>query len=405
MHDDLKTPKRLLLSGVVGALIFTVGFLGGIALPSGTSQRLFASIPVVGGADPTPPEEIDLSQFWKVWNTLEEKFVPSATSTLPTVEERLWGAMEGLAKSYGDPYTTFLPPKEATIFKDDISGNFEGVGMEIGVRDGVLTVVAPLKDTPAYRAGLMPGDVILSIDETSTEGMSSDEAVQIIRGERGTAVVFSILRDGEILEISVVRDVIQIPTIDTRVEEGVFVIELYSFTAQSPRLFGEALQEFSESGTAKLILDLRGNPGGYLDAAIHMASWYLPDGEVVVTEDYGGEKDRVHRSRGFDVFNDNLEMVILIDGGSASASEILAGALQDYNIATLIGAQSFGKGSVQELVGVGESASVKVTVARWLTPNGTSISHSGLTPDIGVEYDPETDVDEQLQRALQFLNE
>jgi len=280
------------------------------------------------------------------------------------------------------------------------------VGMEIGIRDDVLTVVAPLKGTPAEAAGLLSGDKIIAIDGKSTERMSSDAAVRLIRGEGGTTVTFTLLRgESEVLEISVVRAVIEIPTIDTELrDDGVFVISLYNFGATSPDLFRNALQEFIDAGTTNLVIDLRGNPGGFLEAAVDMASWFLPDGAVVVREDQGsGQKEKVQRSRGYAVFNDSLNLAVLIDGGSASASEILAGALKDHGIATIVGATSFGKGSVQELINITGDTSLKVTVARWLTPNGLSISHEGLIPDVEVEYDPDTTEDRQLEAAAKLL--
>jgi carboxyl-terminal processing protease len=208
--------------------------------------------------------------------------------------------------------------------------------------------------------------------------------------------------------LKIVRDTINIPTLDTELRpDGVFVIRLYSFTANSADLFRDAIKKFTESNTDKLLLDLRGNPGGYLDAAVSMASWFLPTGKVVVTEDYGPGKDpTIHRSLGYNIFSDQLKFVILIDGGSASASEILAGALHDQGKAKLVGAQSFGKGSVQEVVKVTPDTLLKVTVAHWLTPNGTSISLKGLTPDYKVDFtakDAEAKKDPQLNKAVDLL--
>jgi len=401
--DDHKEPQTPMIRfAIIGALIFAVGFGSGVFIRGGQNLQAFSLF----GPDATPDEEVDLSTFWKVWNTLEEKFVQNASSTPPTNDELIYGAAQGLASAYGDPYTVFLPPAEAELFADDISGNFEGVGMEIGIRDGVLTVVAPLKGTPAEAAGLLSGDKIIAIDGKSTERMSSDAAVRLIRGEGGTTVVFTILRgDSEVLEIPVVRAVIEIPTIDTELrDDGVFVISLYNFGATSPDLFRNALQEFIDARTTNLVIDLRGNPGGFLEAAVDMASWFLPDGAVVVREDQGsGNKEKVQRSRGYAVFDDSLNLAVLIDGGSASASEILAGALKDHGIATIVGATSFGKGSVQELINITGDTSLKVTVARWLTPDGISISHEGLIPDVEVEYDPDTTEDEQLEAAAKLL--
>jgi len=233
----------------------------------------------------------------------------------------------------------------------------------------------------------------------------------LMRGPKGTTVTLTIFRDGEQNPrvIKIIRDIINVPTLDTEKRpDGIFVIKLYSFDANSANLFRNAMKEFVDSGDSKLLLDLRGNPGGYLDAAVDMASWFLPNGKTVVTEDYGGNKPAdVYRSKGYNIFTDKLKFVILIDSGSASASEILAGAMQDNGIAKLVGEQSFGKGSVQEVINITPDTILKITVAKWLTPKGTSISEKGLTPDYPVEIsakDAVAKVDTQLNKAVQLLN-
>jgi len=371
------------------------------------------------------PATVDFAPFWKTWNLLNEKYVTNDTAS---DQEKVYGAIQGLVSSLGDPYTVFFPPAEAEQFETDIRGEFQGVGMEIGMRDSALTVIAPLKGTPAERAGIRSGDQIIKIDDTVTSDLTIDKAVSLIRGEKGTAVKLTIVREGEgePLILSVVRDVITIPTIDTEIrneqngtvtgEQGtvgdtseIFVIRLYNFSAQSSILFRESLRSFVLSGKHKLILDLRGNPGGYLESAVDMASWFLPAGKVVVREEFAqGEEGSAYRSRGYNIFNDNLEMVILVNGGSASASEILAGALSEHGVAKLVGTQTFGKGSVQELVPITDNTALKITIARWLTPNGVSISKQGLTPDVVVEItkeDMETGKDTQMERAVELLSE
>lgn len=407
---DKKPFGQIAKVGVALALMLVIGFASGIAVAASGNQ-VFSNLPLLGdGLDPTPDASVDMGDFWKAWNALNQRFVEThATSTPPSAEARIWGAIQGLAAAYGDPYTVFMPPIEAKQFQDDIRGDFEGVGMEVGIKDGMLTVVAPLKGTPAERAGLRSGDMIIAIDKTPTDGMSTDEAVKLIRGEKGTTVVFTIIRDGASSEIPVVRDTIQVPTIETATEDGVFVISFYSFTANSAQLFARAIAQFNASGSDKLLIDLRSNPGGYLESAVAIAGHFLPKGTVVVTEDYKGKRENVvHRTpgRGSVTVKENVKVAILIDQGSASASEILAGALQDEGRAALIGARSFGKGSVQELVEINGGA-LKVTIARWLTPAGRSISDGGLTPDIEVEYtkeDREAQRDSQKLRAIQFLN-
>jgi len=417
----------------VQSIAFIVLVLAGVffAGVSFGESRIPAVNKVIGVEGKETPAELagkaDFAPFWQVWNTLNEKYVAATSTAVANNEQKVWGAISGLTSSLKDPYTVFFPPEESQLFEDEINGNFEGVGMEVGIKDDVLTVIAPLKGTPAERAGIRPGDKVLKIDETASANLRVDQAVKLIRGKRGTTVRLTILREGKTdpFELKVVRDVIDIPTLDFELKpgkiatagegdsgnglrsDGVFVIKLYSFSANSPHLFRNALRQFAESGSNKLLLDLRGNPGGFLDAAIDMASWFLPPGKVVVTEDAGGKDDsKIHRSKGYDVFNKNLKMVILVNNGSASASEILAGALQEHKIAKLVGTRTFGKGSVQELVKITPETSLKVTVARWFTPNGLSISAGGLTPDVEVKLtqeDLEKKKDPQMDKALQLL--
>ncbi len=345
--------------------------------------------------------------YWKAWQILNAEQVNNASST---VDSKIWGSIAGLAASYGDPYTVFFPPKEAKMFQDDIRGNFGGVGMEVGMKSNQLVVIAPIKGSPADRAEVKAGDAILSINGTSTAGMSVDVAVDLIRGEVGTQVKISFLSSGATkpAEKTITRETINIPVIDTaKKPNGVFVITLHSFTANSADLFRGALREFVLSGDHKLVLDLRGNPGGYLDAAWDMASYFLPAGKVIVTEDFGKNKaPNVYKSKGYNAFNSNLRMEILVDGGSASAAEILAGALKEQGVATLVGTKTFGKGSVQELVPITDNTSLKVTIARWLTPQGHNLSHDGLDPDYNVpvsDADAKAGNDLQMAKALDIL--
>lgn len=362
-----------------------------------------------GNFSASSQKELDLNPFWKTLETLDDKFIATtASSSVPSDKDKVWGAIEGLTASYGDPYTVFFPPKETSEFEEEVRGNFEGVGMEIAIKDKVLTVVAPLKNTPAERAGIKAGDQVLKIDKLYTGGMTVEEAIKHIRGPRGTIVTLAIKRNGGIEDIKVTRDIINIPTIDAKLrDDGVFVISLYNFSANSASLFRNALREFIESGSDKLVLDLRNNPGGYLESAVDMASFFLPLGKTIVIEDSGVKaKQKKERSAGYNIFTENLKMVILINEGSASASEILAGALREHNVAKLVGEKSFGKGSVQELVQITPDTALKVTIARWLTPNGKSISENGLEPDYKVVFtkkDIEKKIDAQMNKAVAIL--
>ncbi|HEY4510287.1 MAG TPA: S41 family peptidase, partial [Candidatus Paceibacterota bacterium] len=273
---------------------------------------------------------------------------------------------------------------------------------------------APLKDTPAYRAGIKAGDKIIKIDGTPSADFPPDKAIPLIKGKKGTQVKLTLAREGrdEPLEITVTRDVIKIPILDTeRKQNGIFLIKLYNFSANSAYNFRVALREFISSGSNKLIIDLRGNPGGYLESSVDMASWFLPMGDVVAREKFANGEEVVYRSKGYDAFI-NLPLILLVDGGSASASEIFAGALRESGKAKLVGEKTFGKGSVQQLVNITPETSLKITVARWLTPNGVSISKDGLSPDYEVKFPKEKDkdkgekeaLDPQMDKAIELLS-
>ncbi len=400
MFQDSKLKQNILLIALL-AIFFGSGYYFGL------NKNIVIQKEISLSNMEDASTKVDFAPFWKVWHIIDEK---SPNPEIATDQDRVYGAIKGLLGSLKDPYTSFFTPDEANMFESSIAGNFSGVGMEIGMKDGMLTVIAPLKDTPAYKAGIKSGDKILKIDDAITSDMSIDKAIKLIRGEKGTEVKLNIFREGdsEPREIKIIRDTINVPTLDTEMKDGIFTIKLYSFTANSADLFRGAIKKFTESGTNKLVLDLRGNPGGYLDAAVDMTSWFLPSGKTVVIEDAGkNSKQKNYRSQGYNIFNETLHFVILIDGGSASASEIFAGAMKDYNKALLVGTKSYGKGSVQEVVEVTPDTILKITIAKWLTPKGISISEKGLTPDYEVKYtakDAEGDKDPQMDKAVEILN-
>jgi len=430
--------KKITLLGTVAVLV-VAGFIAGVY--TGYSNKPVAD-KILGliNKDQEQPENVDFAPFWQAWKVVDDRYVSTqgvATTTVAsttlqktavTNQTRVYGAIEGMFKSLGDPYTVFFPPEEAKMFQEEVNGSFEGVGMEVGIRDGALTVVAPLKDTPAYRSGVKSGDRIIKIDGKPAADLAVDVAVKQIRGKKGTIVKLTIERNGEPQkEISLTRDTIVIPTISTEGNsivsadsrghdgirpDGVFVIRLYNFSAQSPDLFRQALQKFEDSGSSKLLFDLRGNPGGYLDAAVDIASWFLPAGKLVVSERTGtGDKTTSveHKSRGYVTQLRKVpRVVVLIDRGSASASEILSGALSEQGVAKLVGERSFGKGSVQELIPITTDTQAKVTIARWFTPNGRSISESGLNPDYTVlitKADMDKKIDPQFNKGLEVLKD
>ncbi len=405
MQELRKHSGFIVLALVLSWGFYHLGVKNGEAVPTTPSTSLTNT-----GAD--APSKVDFAPFWKAWNLINEKYVPaSTTKKQASDQEKVYGAISGLTESLGDPYTVFFPPVQSELFAADVRGNFEGVGMEVLAKDGVINVVSPLKGSPAEAAGMKAGDKIIGINGEVTAGFTTEDAVKRIRGAKGTKVTLTVARAGlkEPLDIAIIRDTIDLPVINTTtLPGGIFKIDLYSFSATSPNLFRSALREFVTSDTDKLIIDLRGDPGGYLEAAIDIASWFLPSDKVVVRESFGDwVSEKTYRSRGYDIFTDKLKLVILVDKGSASASEILAGALAENGRAKIVGEQTFGKGSVQELIDLTSDTSIKITVARWLTPNGNSISDKGVTPDYVVSIKPEDRTagrDPQLDKAVEILN-
>lgn len=394
----IKTGLRILLGLALVVGVFFGGVYVGYANKSATDK-----ISGIVNKESSITDTTDFAPFWKAWAILDEKF---ADADKTTAKDRMYGAIKGMMASFGDPYTTFFPPSENTVFETEIAGTFSGIGVEIGEKDGVLTVIAPLKDTPAEKAGLKSGDKIIAIDDTTTADLSIDKAITLIRGKVGTTVKLTVIREGLSASkvIPIVRQQIDLPTVKTekRPDSQVFIIHLYNFSAKSPASFYGALQEYIASGYSNLIIDLRGNPGGYLDAATKIGGWFIPEGKTIVKE-IGKTPDdvSVHTSTGPVLFPKNSKLIVLVDKGSASASEILAGALADQNIGIIAGEQTYGKGSVQEVVKLTQDTSMKVTVAKWYTPNGISISKSGLTPSVKIpSAEIKSDVDPQLESAV-----
>ena len=410
MFNFFQKSKSIIILVLVMVLFFILGVSYGRGRPV-FSLKSNVDLSIINNEIATTSPPINMAPFWEVWKVLDEKYVVTKKQEATTTsQDRVWGAIQGMTASLGDPYTVFMPPQDTKDFEENIRGNFEGVGMEIGIKDGVLSVISPLKGSPAEKAGIKAGDKIITIDGKPAMELTTDNAVKIIRGPQGSVVKISILRNGNTkpLNFEITRAVIDIPTIKTETKGDVFVISLYNFYAQAENQFNEALKEFVLAKKTKLVLDLRGNPGGYLDAAVDMASWFLPLGKTIVREDsINGSGEVVYRSKGNDIFTGkNLRMVVLVDGGSASASEILAGTLQEQGIAKLVGTKTYGKGSVQQLLQISGGTSLKVTIAKWLTPNGKSISDGGLTPDYEIKIsdaDLKAEKDPQMEKALELL--
>ncbi len=353
-----------------------------------------------------PDKSIDFGLFWKVWGLLRDKYVDSKDLDS---KKLFYGAIDGMLAATGDPYTTFFSPEENAEFKEEISGTFSGIGAEMGLKDEIITVIAPLEGTPAEKAGLLAGDKVVQIDGESTTALSLDEAVKKIRGEKGTIVKLTIFRQGEenTREVSVTRDTIVVKSVRFEMkDDGIALIRVSRFGDDTEAGFAEAVKQVKASNAKGLIIDLRNNPGGYLEAAVEMGSLMLPSQKIVVMEESGDGTRKEMKTRGGDVLS-GLKTVVLINQGSASASEILAGALRENrDNVTLVGKKSFGKGSVQELINVTQDTAVKITVAKWLTPKGNQINKVGISPDVDVDIsanDIENKRDPQLDKALELL--
>jgi carboxyl-terminal processing protease len=396
--------------GVSLALVAVVSFMLGVffaelkASDNGVSQ-----VGTVLNRDATPApgaEDVDFAHFWQVWEMIKDKYVSQPISDI----DLYYGSITGMVAALEDPYSVFLDPEFAEEFALELSGSFEGIGAEIGIKKNQLTVIAPLPDTPAERAGLKAGDSILAIDEVDTFGMVIEEAVQRIRGPKGTEVVLLIYREGaeETQDISIIRDTIVIESVkwETRRsgEKDVGIITISHFNENTEGLFSEAVQDMILEDPDHLILDLRNNPGGFLDTAVTVAGEWVSS-DVIVVEEFSDGSDHKYRSNGSARFAD-LPTIVLVNGGSASASEIVAGALQDHGKAIVIGETTFGKGSVQDYVEFLDKSALKLTIALWMTPNGRMIDKEGIAPDETVELtfeDFENDRDPQMDRALELV--
>lgn len=392
----------------LAVLLLGASFLGGAYYGYENRPAVERVLNVLGQEPPPQYKDVDFNLFWDVWRRVEEKYVDRDKIDRKNL---VLGAISGLVKSLKDPYTEFLPPPETKQFQEDIKGSFGGIGAEIGIRKGTLTIIAPLKDSPAERAGLRAGDKVLKVDDTITADLTLDEAVRLIRGEKGTEVRLTVVRESfdKTKEYKIVRDVIRVPILTTEKRDGgIFVIKLHHFTENASFEFRKAVKEFFESGSQKLILDLRNNPGGFLLISVDIASWFLPAGEVVAKERFADGSEEIYRSSGYRLLQDT-PMVVLINEGSASASEIVAGALRDARGAKLIGTKTFGKGSVQEIQNLTGGSSVKITIAKWLTPKGEEINGKGLEPDIKVELpkeepkEEEKEIDVIMEKGIEVL--
>ena len=343
---------------------------------------------------------IDVSSLQQTYNQLAANYDGTLDATL-----LVQGANRGMVAAAGDAYTTYMSPQEATDFNNGLSGNIGGgIGAVIGIKNDRTTIMSTLKDNPAIKAGLNAYDTILKVNDESTSGWTVDKAVSVIRGEAGTTVKLNIQRGSEIKDYTVTRAIINNPSVDSSVSDGVGTMTITRFDTETGDLARVAAQDFVKQGVKAVILDLRGNSGGYVSAAVDVAGLWL-DNQVVVTERVGDTVKDTLRS-GSNALLSGIPTVVLVDGGTASASEIVAGALQDHHAAKLVGDKTFGKGSVQLPISLDGGAELKVTIARWYTPNGKNINQQGIVPDtsaILTQSDVDKGVDPQLDAAKKIL--
>lgn len=400
----IDSKKQVFPIVVVGLLVTTSFFIGVFLGNRGFSELgpiSFAPKSELVNRDNGKPENVDFSLFWEAYNELNNEYLGEINQ-----EELLYGAIKGMAGAVGDPYTVYMTPSEASEFMKEIQGSFSGVGMEIGIRNDFLVVIAPLSDTPADKAGVRARDEIIKIDDEETYEMTLDEAVGRIRGEEGTKVLLTVRRGDEIKEIEITRENINVDSVNLSYEKyggkNIAVLRIIQFTQETPNELSAAVEGIILENPDGIILDLRGNPGGYLESAVDMASEFLSGG-IVVMEETASKKEEFKITRDGKLTENKL--VVLIDEGSASASEIVAGALQDRGRAKIVGKTSFGKGSVQIVFDLSRGI-LKITTSKWLTPNGTSISDTGIKPDYEIdltENDLDNFKDPQLNKALELI--
>ncbi len=398
------TNKKKKISIAVILLVFlAIFFLGGFFIGKLTSGKISLKV------DPDYYKQTALSDIFsnrlveQVWTILRTDYVDKDKLD---EKEMFYSALKGFVAGAGDAYTVLLDPELSKEFDEQISGEFEGIGAEIGLRDGIVTVIAPLAGTPAEQAGLLSGDKIYSVDNTEVIGMTLDKVVRMIRGPKGTNVTLLIARgDEESKDVVITRGVIEIKSVEWEfLDNGIVHVEFSSFNEDTLDLFKKLAKEISQKNTKGIILDMRNNPGGLLNVALDVCSYWIED-DLLLIEKFGDGRDMQYTAGNRAPFK-NIPTVVLINMGSASGSEIVAGALQDYEIGEIIGEQSFGKGSVQALKKLPDGSSLKVTIAKWLTPKGRSINDEGIAPDLAVEltYDQYLNKeDPQLDEAIKQL--
>jgi len=416
--DWLKKPVALWLVGLLMIIAFSGGVYAGGGAPwegqviiKGADATSTSTVKIgnVSNTDEAIPKylqkDVDFNLYWDVWNVLKNKYYSKDIADT----KLFYGSLQGLVASLGDPYSVFMTPTDADQFQKDLEGSFEGIGAEIAVKNNQLIVVAPLDESPAMKAGLRPKDWILKIDGVVTDGMNANEAVKRIRGEGGTTVTLTIYREGlsQPLEVKIVRDTIVVKSVSWEYKNNGSTIwlKVRQFNDDTMPLLDKAITEIHNKPQVKnIVLDLRNNPGGYLESAVKMAGEW--DGSAIVVSEKNRNGSEANYTANKPARLANYKTVVLVDGGSASASEIVAGALHDWGKAQIVGIKTFGKGSVQELDNLSDGSQIKLTIAKWFTPKGINIDEQGIEPDIKIELTEEDynkDRDPQLDKALELL--
>lgn len=349
------------------------------------------------------PSEVDFSLFWNVWNRIEDQYVGNLDP-----QKAVYGAISGLVESLKDPFSLFLNPEDSKKFLDDLRGQFQGIGAELALKNEKIIVVAPLEGSPSQRAGLKPNDQIVKIDRQDIGVLTFGEVITKIRGPKGTTVTLTVLREGaaEPLEFTIKREVITIESVKLEVKDGIAHLKIIQFGDDTTKQVQKAAEQIITSEANGIVLDMRNNPGGFLNAAIDVASLFVEEGKLVVTEVAKGSERKEFKTTIPPRLKDK-KLVVLVNGGSASGSEIVAGALRDQNRAKLVGEKTFGKGSVQSLEDLPGGSSLRITIAKWLTPSGKQINGEGISPDIEVkltEDDIKNGKDPQFEKAKEILN-
>lgn len=392
---SFKVPKKNLPKWAVLVIGIAIGIFAPLGYQAGASYLTENS-----SLNKSLPKNLDYTEVEKVYDALRLNYDGDLDIT-----KIIDGLKSGLVKAAGDPYTTYLSKEDNEAFDSQLSGSFTGIGAELIEENNVVVVATPLSGFPAEKAGVKARDVIFKIDDEDATQLSVSEAVKKIRGEKGTTVKLTLIRDGEQLEISIVRDVITVPSVKSEIVDGIGYMTIYRFGEDTGDLASKYAKEYKNQNVKGVIVDVRNNPGGYLNEAVTVASLWLKKNSVVVEERRGDVSVKVDRALGDPVLSD-LKTVVLVNGGSASASEILAGALRDNNVATLIGEKTFGKGSVQQIEELESGSALKVTVAKWFTPNGKNINKDGINPDKEVALtidDAKSNRDPQKSAAIDFL--